>query len=65
MAILRVLREVEVRQRTGLSHTSIHLMRKAGTFPHPISLGGRAVGWLEHEIEDWIAGRVAAREASV
>ena len=27
---------------------------KEGTFPAPISLGDRAVGWLEHELDAWI-----------
>ncbi|HVN85849.1 MAG TPA: AlpA family phage regulatory protein [Candidatus Binatia bacterium] len=25
-----------------------------GSFPKPISLGGRAVGWLEAEIQEWL-----------
>lgn len=32
-----------------------------GTFPPPIQLGPRAVGWLEHEIDEWIASRPRAR----
>jgi len=29
-------------------------------FPKPIFLGARAVGWLESEIDAWIAERVKA-----
>jgi len=27
-------------------------------FPRPISLGGRAVGWLEQDIDEWIVSRI-------
>jgi len=29
-----------------------------GTFPHPVSLGARAVGWVESEIESWISRKI-------
>ncbi len=29
-----------------------------GSFPKPISLGARAVGWLESDIDGWIAARI-------
>jgi len=31
-----------------------------GKFPKPVSLGGRAVGWVEEEIQSWLAERIAA-----
>ena len=31
-------------------------------FPRSVPLGSRTVGWLEHEIHEWIAARVAERE---
>jgi prophage regulatory protein len=39
--------------------TSIYLKISEGTFPSPISLGGRSVGWLESEIDAWIEERIA------
>jgi prophage regulatory protein len=33
-----------------------------GQFPKPIPLGRRAVGWLESEIAEWQAQRIAARD---
>jgi len=34
-------------------------------FPKPVPLGPRAVGWLESEVSEWIAGRVKiARDGS-
>jgi prophage regulatory protein len=31
-----------------------------GRFPKPVSLGARAVGWIETEIEEWIACPIEA-----
>ena len=31
-----------------------------GAFPKPVSLGGRAVGWLEAEVQHWLQGRIEA-----
>jgi predicted DNA-binding transcriptional regulator AlpA len=36
---------------------------KNGTFPRPISLGPRAVGWPETSINAWIEGRIAVSAA--
>lgn len=49
-----ILRLPEVKTRTGLSRSSIYLRVRRGNFPKPIALGGRAVGWVEAEIEDWL-----------
>ncbi|PYJ69583.1 MAG: hypothetical protein DME76_08545 [Verrucomicrobia bacterium] len=31
-----------------------------GTFPKPVSLGGRPVGWLEAEVQQWLQRRIEA-----
>jgi prophage regulatory protein len=49
-----ILRLPEVKARTGLSRSTIYLRISAGSFPKPISLGGRAVGWIDSEINDWL-----------
>jgi len=36
---------------------------KRGTFPKPIKLSVRSVGWLASDIERFLAERVAARDA--
>ena len=48
-----ILRLPTVKERTGLSRSTIYLRISMGTFPTPISLGGRAVGWIEDEIQTW------------
>jgi prophage regulatory protein len=59
-----ILRRQEVEARTGLSRSTIYAWVKDGNFPAPISLGAKAVGWLEAEIEGWIAARVAVSRKS-
>jgi prophage regulatory protein len=55
-----VLRLPLVKARTGLSRSTIYLRIAEGSFPKPVSLGDRAVGWLESEIESWLSSRVEA-----
>ncbi|MCL4671257.1 helix-turn-helix transcriptional regulator [Burkholderia pseudomallei] len=40
--------------RVGLSKSEIYRRIQAGTFPKPIPLGARAVGWLESDVNTWI-----------
>ncbi len=47
----KFLKLPEVRVRTGKSRSAIYQGVKDGTFPKPIKLGPRAVGWIEAEIE--------------
>lgn len=55
---LAILRRKQVEARTGLSRSTIYLRISEGTFPKPVNLGARAVGWLEAEIDGWLASRV-------
>ena len=50
--------------------SQLHLMRRErtadftqGTFPNPESLGGRAVGWLEAEINNGYSDELKKRAA--
>jgi len=56
---LRILRRREVESRTGLCRSTIYARAADGTFPKPVGLGGRAVGWLELEVDEWLEQRVA------
>ena len=61
---INILRLPDVIKRVGLKRAAIYLHIAQGKFPRQISLGGRAVGWLEHEIDTWVAARIdAARGA--
>lgn len=53
-----ILRLPLVKARTGLSRSTIYQRVGAGTFPKPVNLGARAVGWLESEIDDYLAALI-------
>ncbi len=56
------LRRRAVEELTGLPRSSIYERIAAGTFPKPVPLGGRSVGWAETEIIEWQRGRIAERD---
>jgi prophage regulatory protein len=56
--VTTILRLPTVKARTGLSRSTIYLRVAEGSFPAPVSLGGRAVGWIEAEVNDWLAKRI-------
>ncbi|MDH5216680.1 MAG: AlpA family transcriptional regulator [Gammaproteobacteria bacterium] len=53
-----ILRLPAVKIRTGLSRSTIYLRISQGTFPAPIALGGRAVGWIDEEIQKWLEQQI-------
>ncbi len=55
-----ILRRPQVESRTGYRRSAIYALMAAGDFPKPIKLGPRAVGWLEAEINAWLASRIQA-----
>ena len=59
-----ILRLPLVKARTGLSRSTIYLRIAEGLFPKPVSLGARAVGWLEADIEGWLTERVEISRAA-
>lgn len=60
-----ILRLPAVKSRTGLSRSTIYLRVAQGRFPRSVSLGGRAVGWIETEVNHWLAARIeASRKAA-
>jgi prophage regulatory protein len=60
---LRFLRLPDVEHRTALRHSQIHYLEVRGKFPKRIKISERASGWLESEIDSWIAERIAASRA--
>jgi len=54
-----ILRLPSVKDRTGLSRSIIFLYVKDGSFPKPIKLGARSVGWIEEEVDNWIENRIS------
>lgn len=49
-----------VRDRVGMHPSTIYAEIKAGRFPAPVKLG-RSSRWVESEIDNYIAARIAER----
>lgn len=47
---------------TALGRSSIYKFMSEGRFPQTISLGDRAVAWVESEIHDWMNERLSQRD---
>ncbi|WP_439671412.1 AlpA family phage regulatory protein [Cupriavidus necator] len=58
---LTILRRKQVEQETGLSRSTIYARIKLGTFPAPIPLGPRCVGWRRGAIDDFLANPAGYR----
>jgi prophage regulatory protein len=46
----------------GLRRAAIYEMQAEGRFPRRVRLGVRAVGWIEDEVQAWLAKRVAEND---
>lgn len=63
-----VVRMREIYERVGLRRSAIYNKlnpRSKGfdpSFPRPIPIGARAIGWLVPEIEAWVASRTEVRD---
>jgi prophage regulatory protein len=55
---MRLIRLPEVLKKTGLSRSRLYA---DVSFPQRVKLGTRGVAWVESEVEDWIAARIADR----
>lgn len=59
----RVLRKPEVMKVTGLGSTTIWREVKAKRFPSPVRITEHRVGWLQSDIDAWLANRPKTRAA--
>lgn len=46
-----------VEEITGLSRSTIYDLMSKGQFPRPVKLTGKAVGWPESALSDWLNSR--------
>ena len=62
-----VLRRGQLETKTGLSRSTIYAKNRFDpkrpseydpAFPRPIRLGAKSVGWIEHEVDAWIAAQI-------
>ncbi len=57
----RLILRREVQERTGLPRSTLYEMIAGGRFPRPVPLTPRLSAFVESEVEDWIAQRIATR----
>jgi len=57
----RILRAKQVCEMLSIGRTNLYEQVKSGTFPVPVQLGERAVGWRLSDINAWIAALPSAR----
>jgi prophage regulatory protein len=62
---LTILRRRQVEARVGLRRSTLYQRIAEQTFPAPIRIGRRAVGWLLSDVEDWLRARVAESRGGV
>jgi prophage regulatory protein len=58
----QIIRKPDLPGYVGLQRSSIDNAIEAGTFPKPIPLGNRSVGWLATELAEWQRQRIAERD---
>lgn len=56
----RIYRRPDIEALTGLSRSTIYAMMSRGDFPRPVKLTGKAVGWTEAAITEWMDSREQA-----
>jgi prophage regulatory protein len=53
----QLLRLPAVLQATGLARSTVYRMVAEHTFPAPVKLAKRAVGWRHDDVRQWTIGR--------
>lgn len=60
----RFLRFSETLKKTGIrSRSTLYELESRGEFPARVNITGKAVGFIESEIDQWMRDRIASRPA--
>ena len=59
--VMNLISIKEVAQKTSLSRSAINIKRSQDDFPEAVELSENRIAFVETEIDEWIAARVAAR----
>ena len=54
---LKLLRFTAVRERTGLSRSTVWRLERRGAFPRHIKVSANIVVWLEEDVVEWIRAK--------
>jgi prophage regulatory protein len=58
VSLLKLLRFPAVRERTGLSRSTIWRLERRGEFPKHHRISPNVVAWVEEDVAEWIERRV-------
>lgn len=61
---MRVITRKDIKPKTGYTYHYCVILEKRGEFPRRIKLGPKRVGWLEHEIDEWLQKRQRVLDAA-
>jgi prophage regulatory protein len=59
--LTRILKKPEVLKLVPISNGYLYELIRKGQFPKPISLGSRAVGWVDTEVQEWVENKITQR----
>lgn len=59
---MKLIKLKEVIEITCLTKATIYRMIAEGKFPKQVSLGERAVAWVESEVQNWILEKITERD---
>jgi predicted DNA-binding transcriptional regulator AlpA len=57
-AALKLLRLPAVRERTGLSRSTIWRLERRGAFPRHHRISANAVAWIEDDVAEWVRSKI-------
>lgn len=57
---MKIIRFDQVQELVPLSRTTLWRMERENAFPRRVKIGPNSVGWLEHEVCQWIVTRQQA-----
>lgn len=58
-----LIRLPEVQRRTGYGKAWIYKLINAGKFPQSVKIGTRSVAFIESEVDEWVANKIAESRA--
>ncbi len=61
----KIIRLPMVKERTGLSRSTIYNKMANKSFPRSVQLGARAIGWYAADIDLWFLNRVSSSKSEV
>lgn len=59
--VIRIIRLPEVCRMTGLGRAMIYRLQSRKSFPQSVKITDYAVGWIDSEVQTWLAQRAARR----